>query len=128
MSVNNHPLIEERPMLFLFKPVPIFLSLMAAGLIGLAISLMAPDNGEWLSGLTCAFMSAITLCTGASASTTRVGIAIKTASTVFFVCALIAGCILALTDGTVRAYAITDGLIIIAFGMLIYGLCSHKQM
>lgn len=113
---------------FMLRPFPIVLALIASGLVGLGVSLLAKEQGEWLAGIAGALMAAFPLVAGACASSERIGVVIKTACTVFFVIGLIASCILSYTDATPKAYLITDGLILIAFCSAVYGLYLRKDV
>ncbi|MDE6801397.1 MAG: hypothetical protein K2J06_01360 [Muribaculaceae bacterium] len=110
-----------------FHPFPLLLVLASSALVGWCVSFLASFNCQLLAGLACGIVCAITLGTSTCTKSSRLGTVIRTACTVFFIVGLIASVLLALCASTIAPYIITDGLICLAFGAVVYWLLGSGQ-
>lgn len=113
---------------FIFKPVPIVLSLLAATLIGWAISLLGSETNATMSWISCSVISAVTLVAASSSAASRIGVVIKSTAVSFFIIGLVASWILSTVNANFKAVIITDGLIVILLWSIIYSLYTRRDV
>ncbi len=104
------------------KPIPLVLALIIAALLGYFIGLMAPEGVQLTAGLFGGFMAAVMLGIGASTTSDRVAVMIKTASTLFLVVSLIVSFILAKFCESLSYYVIINGLLLAVYLSAVYGM------
>lgn len=114
---------EKSDKVFEFNALPIIGSLIAAGLIGWAVSSFAEfSHTEVLSGVLAAILCGAILVVRGSVVKSRLGTMIKADCWLFLVISIVASFALALWCPIPKYFIIIDGLLLLAFLSSVYKL------
>lgn len=119
--------MERTHQVFKFAFIPFAIALIASTLVGWGVSLIAKPSVELYAGIAGGVSAAVFLLTSAMARGSRSSVVIKTVSGAFLTGGIVLSIVFALAVTDIKWYAISFGLLLVAFASIIYNVAQSGQ-